>query len=845
MRERSPDPMLPDIRWPLRLTWAGLWAERFARAFWPLWSILFVAVTPLAFGLQDQMPLELFWAGAVLAGLGSVWALWRGWRIFRRPQRNEALARLDSILPGRPIAALTDDQIIGRNDAASVAVWQVHRARMARVAAGARPVQPDLNLASRDIFGLRYMALTLLAVALIFGSLWRAASVPPLGVGPAVAGMTGPTWEGWASPPSYTGKPALYLNDIAAGDLELPVGTTVQLRLYGEPGDLTLAETVSAALNPAPASEAAQEFVVVQSGLIRIAGDNGREWQVSAQPDGLPSIEQAGEITRERDGQMRLPFKAQDDYGVASGKATIALDMAAIDRRFGLTVEPEVREPLVIDLPMPISGKRTDFEEALMDDFSTHPFANLPVTVTLSVTDAAGQMGQSKPFPTVLRGKRFFDPLAAALVEMRRDLLWNRANGLRSMQILRAVTYRPEELIRNDKAALHLRVFMRKFDAVKGDMTAEKRDELAADLWEIALMVEEGDLQSALERLQRAQDRLDEAIKRGADQSEIDELMRELDQAMKEYMQELANKPRDPSEMQQGPGQPGQTITQDQIQQMMEELKKALEEGRTADAAEIMEALRDLMANLQFNDGQGSDPNGPQGPGGQAMRDLQDTLRDQQDLSDDAFRELQEGQDGGSGEEEMEEGQNGERPGLPQEGEGGQGQDGEGQDGRSLAERQQDLRDRMSGLRDDVLPGQGTEEGAEGRRQLEEAGRAMDEAEEALRQGDLSGALDRQAEAMESMREGLRRLGNAMAQNDPVENGEGEPQGRADPGSALDPLGRERDDGARIGSDRNMVQGDDIYRRAQDLLDEIRRRSGEQARPEQERDYLKRLLDLF
>jgi hypothetical protein len=41
------------------------------------------------------------------------------------------------------------------------------------------------------------------------------------------------------------------------------------------------------------------------------------------------------------------------------------------------------------------------------------------------------------------------------------------------------------------------------------------------------------------------------------------------------------------------------------------------------------------------------------------------------------------------------------------------------------------------------------------------------------------------------------------------------------------------------------LQGDDVYRRAQDLLDEIRRRQGDQARPESERDYLKRLLDLF
>ena len=37
----------------------------------------------------------------------------------------------------------------------------------------------------------------------------------------------------------------------------------------------------------------------------------------------------------------------------------------------------------------------------------------------------------------------------------------------------------------------------------------------------------------------------------------------------------------------------------------------------------------------------------------------------------------------------------------------------------------------------------------------------------------------------------------------------------------------------------------DVYRRAQELLDEIRKRAGEQGRPDQERSYLKRLLDLF
>ena len=245
-----------------------------------------------------------------------------------------------------------------------------------------------------------------------------------------------------------------------------------------------------------------------------------------------------------------------------------------------------------------------------------------------------------------------------------------------------------------------------------------------------------------------------------------------------------------------------------------------------AEAAELMEMMRQLMENMQVTMGEGQG----QGPGSQSMRDLSDTLRDQQGLSDDAFRQLQQGPNGQQG-----------------EGQPGQGQQGEGQDGRSLAERQRDLRNRLNGLDDSQLPGQGSERGESGRRALNDAGRAMEDAERALRDGDLPGALDRQAEAMEALREGMRDLGEAMAQEGRQQDGQaqGEAFGRADPNSQRDPLGREPGETGRIGSDRNMLQGEDVYRRAQDLLDEIRRRSGDQSRPEIERDYLRRLLDMY
>ncbi|MDP2738993.1 MAG: DUF4175 domain-containing protein [Pseudorhodobacter sp.] len=814
----------PDLRWPLRLTLAGLWAERLTRAFWPLWTVLIATLAALGFGVQDRLPLEGIWAGLGLAGLAALWALIIGLRGFAWPRRAEALARLDAALPGRPLAALADTQVIGAADRASVVVWQAHRARMAARAATARAVPPDLRLARRDPFALRYLALTALVMALLFGAFGRVASVTGLapGGGPALA--AGPTWEGWAAPPAHTGHPALYLADITAPELALPLGSHIQIRLYGTAGALSVAESVSARKAPPPASETVQDFDVQQSGSIAVTGPGGREWRIIALPDAPPSIATSGEASRARDGSMTLPFSASDDYGVTGGQASIALNLAAVDRRYGLTTPPEPRAPITLDLPLPITGSRADFTEVLTEDLSKHPFANLPVTITLSARDALGQTGQTPPISITLPGKRFFDPLAAALIELRRDLLWSRANARRVAQILKAVTNRPEDLIRDQRAYLRLRVALRRLDADAATLTPAARDELAEALWEIAVLVEEGDLASAQERLRRAQDRLDQAIRNGADPGEVDQLMRDLREALDDYMRQLAEQAQRNPDSQTSQNQQGLEMTTDQLQQMLDELQKLMQEGRTAEAAQLLEMLRQLMENMQVTQG----PGGSGGPGGQAMRDLSQTLRDQQGLADDAFRQLQDPSSGG-------------QP-------GDQGQPGQpGPDGGSLAERQRDLRGRLDQLNGNTLPGPGSEPGKAGRQALDDAGRAMTEAERALRDGDLSGALDRQAEAMQALREGIRNLGEALA-DDQRRNGDatqGQAFGRNDPGSTRDPLGRELGDGARIGSDRNLLQGEDVYRRAQSLLDEIRRRSGEQSRPSGERDYLKRLLELF
>jgi uncharacterized protein (TIGR02302 family) len=841
-----PEEAAARIRRPLFLTRAGLVAERATRAFWPLWSIVMAGLAALMLGLQDSLPLEVVWSAAVAVLGGVGWALWRGVRAFRWPSRAEAADRLDRTLPGRPLAAISDVQAIGSGDPESEAVWRTHVLRMVERTKAARPVRPDLRVAARDPFALRYVALLAFVMALLFGSVWRVASVAEIAPGGGEALASGPVWEGWVEPPAHTGRPSLYLNDITRQALDVPVGSEVTIRLYGEVGALTLDETVSGRMGEVPAAtEAAQSFKIVQDGRLAFDGAGGRAWDITVIPDEAPEVAFDGPVERTPSGEMRQPFRATDDYGVVAGRALVELDLDAVDRRYGLAADPEPREALRFDLPMPITGERTEFTEVLVEDLAQHPWAGLPVRFTLTVEDATGQQGASAPEAVILPGRRFFDPLAAAIVEQRRDLLWNRDNAPRIAAVLRAVSHRPEDIFRSETIFLKLRVALRRLEAgVRHDqLTDLLREETAEALWAIALEIEEGDLADALERLRRAQDRLAEAMRNGATDEEIAELMQELREAMQDYMQQLAEQgPQDNQQMSEN--QDMQEITSDQLEQMLQRLQELMEQGRMAEAQELLDQLRQMMENMQM--AQGQQGQGQPSPGQQAMEGLAETLRQQQGLSDETFGDLQ--QQFGQGEPQ---GQSPGQPGEGQQGQGqqpGQGQPGQGQPGQglpeSLADRQQALRDEL-GRQQGQLPGAGTPEGDAAREALDRAGRAMDEAEQSLREDDLAGALDNQSDAMEALREGMRELGEQMAQQEGQQGQQGDAFGQANETSRRDPLGREVGQNGRIGTDQQLLQGDDVYRRAEELLDEIRRRSGEQSRPEDERDYLRRLLDRF
>lgn len=809
-RIRDTTPLAP-YRGRLVLTRLSLWAESLIGAFWPLASLLALVGASVLLGFVRHVPWPyLPWLGGAL-GLVALFLLIRGVRRCVVPTTARVIARLDQSVTGQPLAALLDrPAALGADDKIGQNLWWAHLAQMRTRAAGTQAAWPQVNLRAADPNGIRLMAATALAVALVFGRLPTDADlIDPTGLG--LAAVPAASFEAWARPPGYTGLPVMYLSpeNLSVASLELPVGTDFTMRLYGQ-GDFSLLDQVSGQAVTLGPEMTELSFQIAQTGRLTLRdGPNTLgDWAIVARKDQPPTVSVADPLDKARGGAMSMAYSAHDDYGIAGASYQIMLDLDAIDRRYGLGPAPLVPDALRGPLPLPFRADRANFTENLIEDFSQHLFANLPVIVQIQVTDGAGQTGIWE-FNDILPARAFFDPLAASLIEQRRDLMWSPENDARVRDVLLAVTYAPEPaLFPTASSYLMTRALIRRMGYMAEDgLNVDERAEIAALLWDVAVVIEDGDLSSAAARLRRAQERLAEALENGATESELADLTDELREAIDNYMQQMAREMQENGQQSAEAPQDGATMSQSQLQQLLRQIEELSQNGQRDEARRLLEQLNQFMDNMQMTLQQ--QPGGQGSPG----EGVQDTLRQQQQLSDDAFRQLQEqfrdpGQAGPNGQQQQD------------------GQTGSAPSAEDLARRQEALREFLDQMQRD-----GTD--AEG---LAEAERNMADARDRLNEGDLSGALDRQAQAMENLRQGIRDLqGQDRAGANGSEN----------PADSRDPLGRP------VGTQGTIDQGDtalpehNASERARELLDEIRRRAADRLRPDTERDYLQRLLDLF
>jgi len=790
---------------------------------------LIAAWSGLARALPD--PARLAVTGALLlAALAALLPLAR----FRLPTADAIDRRLETAnaLAHRPVSALADRPAIA-GDAFGAALWAAHQRRMAARLGAVRPDAPRPGIPRRDPFALRALVVLVLVAAFAFSHGPRGGALADLAGRPAAPALP-PRIDAWLTPPAYTRLPPILLSAENATPREAPAGSALAVRLTGGTAALAFEPATGPARPLEPAADArdalafADTLVADGAWVVRDGGRELARWPFTAIADTPPAIAFAAEPRRGKGGGLELAYTVTDDYGAAAARA----ELVPADQAPGA-------RPLYPPPEMPLALPRRGADAAkTVKDVAKHPLAGGRFAITLVARDAAGQEGRSATKIAVLPERRFANPLARAVIEQRRLLAADANAARRVLDLMDAITLRPDDTIR---VAAH---FLGIVTARSRLAMAKSDDDLRGVvdyLWTVAIGIEEGDLSDAAKALRQAEERLKQALDDNASDEEIAQLMDELRRAMDNFLKELAENAQKP---QAGDRADTEELRRNDLDRMMDQIERLSKSGQKDKARDLLSQLQDMMENLQANRGQQGDQ--AQSPMRQQMNRLGELMRRQQELMNETDRT---GRSPPQGQQRP-----GEAPGgLPQPG-GPQGQDGEG--GNELAgpgeglgslpgegfgelqDRQGQLRGELGQLMDE-LEGMGIKPG----KGFGEAGEAMDNAGEALGEGERQGAVGEQGRALEALRRGAEDMMRQMRQAQQGGEGGSEAGGQRN-GDNRDPLGRpEATTGPDFG-DGTEVPDEIDAERARRILEAIRKRLGDALSPELERSYLERLLDL-
>ena len=810
--------MINGMTWRLRLAQLTLAWEGFWPALWPVTAIVLGFLVVAAFDLLPFLPGYVHAALLVAALAALAWSGFLAWRAARRPDRRTAMRRLerDSGLAHRPLAALEDRLSGGGGDPFAQALWAAHRRRMVEAARHLRLAWPRAGLVERDPYALRVGLGLLLLIGVIAArdDFWPRigrALVPEFGKADAVA-MTGV--DLWINPPDYTGLPPIYLGSDAthantapldAGKpIAVPAGSTVLAQVHGgrhAPRLVLDNETVEFGALDASDFTATAKIGQTHHLAISQSGSTLAGYDISIIPDQPPTAEWAHAPVVTSRSALRLEYLAKDDYGIKSLTLQIK--------------RPDSDEPPV-EIPMAVPGQaHKELKGISYQDLTSHPWAGLPVELYLSARDAIDQLGTSAPIRMTLPERHFHHPIAKAIIEQRKLLSQDSSQEDVVGETLTDLASRPG-LYRDDFTVfLALRAAAERLQMEPGQAAIPS---VQALLWNTALKVEEGNEPEAQRTLREAEQALQDALDRDAPDAEIERLMSQLREAISRYLQAMIE-----NAMQNGqqnePG-PNQAMTPQDIGRLLDQMQQMSHSGAKDAAKEALAQLQDLLENLRA----GQMPGQADGQAQQMMRSMQELAHRQQQLLDRAYRQAQRDLNG---------------PPTPMPGQGqqgAQGQQGKGGSQQSetgdLAGAQGALKRQLGEMEQQMGPDSGEVGQALGR-----AERAMKNAIDALKNDAPGDAVGPQGEALDQLQQAARELAEQMRQN-----GEG---GTSAASTGHDPFGRNLPGRGDLDRGDVKIPEESEMARSRAILDELRRRAGERARPQLERDYIDRLLKRF
>ncbi len=818
--------MILSFRLKIGLSKLALLWERLWRLSLPFLLSVSGIVSLSLFGVFERIPPGLHIGILLVFGGLLLWSVMRFSRV-RWPQTHEALRWLEvsSGHKHRPASSLADTLSLDAGDPATKAIWRAHQNRLKPIVDGLSPGLPQPKLIRHDPYSLRALAFLVLIVAISSaGPDWREriASMASPGLKQTVSTAS---IDAWITPPRYTGKAPIFLtggivkvaqDTQKTKEINAPENSEFVVRITGVKAPQALVtkqadsneKTTSYVFTAIDEQTLELRIKLAGSQVINIL-DNGKTlstWQISIIADIPPVIAIGEEIKTTPDQTLAIPYVLRDDYGVIGASAQFTRKV--IDDK---TIPPFARKSPDFDINLP--GQRIrKLTQTTFQDLTAHPWAGLPVTLKLKAVDDAGQVAWSDPVSFTLPSRKFTKPLAQAIAEQREKL----ARGLDNRHIvamaINALTLFPEEVIKDTVVYLGLRTAYYRLTRDSDVKLLKPTYDL---LWDLALKIEDGDLSLAERELRAAQEALRKALANNAPPEEIDRLMKEMKKALGRFLQALNKKNQQLSEKNQLPqGNRNQAIEAQDLAKILEAIENLAKSGANEAAQKMLSELQNMLESLQA--GGPSDGNNPdQSILSDMIQELGDMINQQQRLLDDTYQADQNSLQNKGNQSKL-------NPGA-----------------QTLADKQQALRELL-----DQMMKQFGQNGMQTPSALDRAGKDMQSAEGALREGRPGKAVGKQGTAIEQLRQGAQSMAQQMidglAQRQGL-NRRGQNNGKGE----TDPLGRPLpSSGPDFGLSTKIPTQVDIQR-ARELRRELQNRIGETNRPQFELDYLDRLLRRF
>jgi uncharacterized protein (TIGR02302 family) len=833
--------------------------ERLWPVLWPPLGVAGAFACAALLDLPRVIPPWLHLAALAVFLVVELTLLVRGIARVRAPDNAAADRRLELVsgLAHRPLAALTDRP--AGEDAVAAALWRTHVARAARTVRNLRVGLPHPGLARHDRLALRAAVLVGLVACLVIAGDDAPARLAQglLPTQPRAIAKPATELQAWITPPAYTKLAPVFLTQAgillrpAGGTVSVPAGSRLTASVTGGASVPVLvldADSMPFRALDQTSFQAERELTAGGHLAVRRDGMEMAGWFLTVVADRPPRAAwTAPPAASPRGPQLRLPWSVNDDYGVAS-----------LEVELTLVARPDL-PALLLPIQLP-AGEPATARGVAVQDLSAHPWAGLAVRGKLIAHDAPGQSGESEVAEFVLPQRAFRNPIARALVAMRRDLSLHPENRDDALAGLDQLMLAPQAFAGDLGGFLVLADI---YSELARDHALSAIPEAQQHMWELALRLEDGLADRAARALDEAnraaREALDKAIRQpdAANMADLDRKLKDLEDAIERQMQALIEQAhRDGTEEELDPG--AMRMDTREMERMAEAAREAARAGKMDEARNRMAELEKMLERLR--DARAGDPKAAQRNaerrqrGRQQMSAAQDMIARQGGLEDHA--------QGRSNDASTSQRAN--EPVAPRAQKDAQHQAERGADRdvqqalrRALGEMMQQFGD----LTGEVPPS------------LPEADQAMRDAAQALADGQDGPAGAAEQRAIEALQKGGREMARTMArqfgsmQIGPGDgsgedgsdgnamgdgrggrgNGNGRNGDQLGSGSGRDPLGRMQGLGS-AGADEN----DDVHvpeererLRAQAIQEELRRRGAERGRPQEELDYIDRLLRQF